>query len=395
MEITVYIRRTLVYGILTAMLGLMFLVLIGGLGGLLVRLTGARNEWVAIGATLVAALTVVPLRNRVQAAVERRFFRRRRDYAATLQILSREVAASGDILRLLQVVVDRLQEALQVRSVVFFLRREGDAMFRATAKVGLPDDRLGLLKVPADGVLAARLDAVRPFEPAGLPEEERRTLAAAGAACLAPVRRRGELRAFITFGSKLSDLEYDQQDADFLTAAAGQVAIGLENLRLEEQQREFDKAREIQQGLLPQVIPRAPGFQIAGAWQPARSVGGDYYDIFELGEGRLALVIADVSGKGLAAALLMSNLQAAVRAFAAETATPAELGARVNRMISGHITAGRFITFFYTIPDTRSRRLAYANAGHNPPLLRGGDGQVRTLDRGGTVLGLFRDASYE
>ncbi len=395
MEITVYIRRTLVYGILTAMLGLMFLVLIGGLGGLLVRLTGVRNEWVAIGATLVAVLTVVPLRNRVQAAVERRFFRRRHDYAATLQILSREVAASGEIQRLLQVVVDRLQEALQVRAVVFFLRREGDSTFRATAKVGLPDERLGSLKIPVDGGLASRLDAVRPADPAGLPEEERRTLAGAGAALLVPVRHRGELRALLTLGQKLSDLAFDQQDTDFLSAAAGQVAIGLENLRLEEQQREFERAREIQQGLLPQEVPQAPGFQIAGAWQPARSVGGDYYDIFPLGEGRLALVIADVSGKGLAAALLMSNLQAAVRAFAAETATPAELCARVNRMISGHITAGRFITFFYAILDTRARRLAYANAGHNPPLLRGADGQVRPLDRGGTVLGLFRDSAYE
>ena len=395
MEITVYIRRTLVYGILTAVLSLMFLVLIGGLGGLLVRLTGVRNEWVAIAATLVAVLTVVPLRNRVQAAVERRFFRRRYDYAATLQILSREVAASGEIQRLLQVVADRLQEALQVRTVVFFLRREGDSLFRAAVKVGLPDERLGLLRVPADGVLAPRLDAVRPFDPAGLPEEERRTLAAAGAAFLVPVRHRGELRGFLALGEKLSGVEYDQQDTDFLSAAAGQAAIGLENLRLEEQQREFDKAREIQQGLLPQVIPQVPGFQIAGAWQPARTVGGDYYDIFDLGDGRLALVIADVSGKGLAAALLMSNLQAAVRAFAVETATPAELCARVNRMISGHITAGRFITFFYAILDTRSRRLAYANAGHNPPLLRGADGQVRQLDRGGTVLGLFRDSPYE
>jgi len=268
-------------------------------------------------------------------------------------------------------------------------------MFRATAKVGLPDDRLGLLRIPADGVLTPRLDSVRPFEPEGLPEEERRPLAAAGTALLVPVRHRGELRAFITLGEKLSDREYDPQDTEFLSAAAGQVAIGLENLRLEEQQREFDKAREIQQGLLPQVIPQAPGFQIAGAWQPARSVGGDYYDIFGLGEDRLALVIADVSGKGLAAALLMSNLQAAVRAFAVETATPAELCARVNRMISGHITAGRFITFFYAILDTRTRRLAYANAGHNPPLLRGADGQVRQLDRGGTVLGLFRDSVYE
>jgi sigma-B regulation protein RsbU (phosphoserine phosphatase) len=84
-----------------------------------------------------------------------------------------------------------------------------------------------------------------------------------------------------------------------------------------------------------------------------------------------------------------------VRAFAVETVTPAELCARVNRMISGHITVGRFITFFYAILDTQSRRLAYANAGHNPPLLRGADGQVRPLDRGGTVLGLFRDSPYE
>jgi serine phosphatase RsbU (regulator of sigma subunit) len=395
MEISVYIRRTLVYGILTAALSLLFLLLIGGLGGLLTRLTGVRNEWVAIGATLVAVLSVVPLRNRVQAAVDRRFFRRKHDYAMTLQVLSREVAASGDLRRLLQVVVDRLQEALLNRSVVVFLRREGEQLLRAEAMMGLPDERLGTLRFPGDGPLAAGLDAIRPPESEALTVAERRMLAAAGGALLVPVRHRGELRAVVALGSKLSDEAFDQQDLDFLSAAAGQISIGLENLRLEDQQREFEKAREIQQGLLPREIPRIPGFQIAGAWQPARSVGGDYFDIFPLGEDRLALVIADVSGKGLAAALLMSNLQAAVKAFAAETVSTRELCERVNRMICGHIMAGKFITFFYGILDTRTRTLRYTNAGHNPPLLRSAGGRLQSLDRGGTVLGLFRDTPYE
>jgi sigma-B regulation protein RsbU (phosphoserine phosphatase) len=161
------------------------------------------------------------------------------------------------------------------------------------------------------------------------------------------------------------------------------------------QQREQHEARLIQRGLLPATFPSTPSFRIAGAWQPASGFGGDCYDVLTFGADTLGLSIADVAGKGLPAALLMSNLQAAVRAFAQDEARPRAICASVNRLLCLNMTSGRFVTFCYVRLDGARRAIAYANAGHNPPLLARADGRVEKLSTGGTVLGVFQDTSYE
>ena len=160
------------------------------------------------------------------------------------------------------------------------------------------------------------------------------------------------------------------------------------------QQRELEDARLIQRGLLPTATPQVPRTAVAVAWQPANGVGGDCFDTLGFGAS-LGVSIADVAGKGLPAALLMSNLQAAVRAFAQEAAEPASICASVNRLLCRNMASGRFATFCYARIDPDSRQEIYANAGHNPPLLIRGDGTIATLSRGGMVLGIFPDNAYE
>jgi phosphoserine phosphatase RsbU/P len=161
------------------------------------------------------------------------------------------------------------------------------------------------------------------------------------------------------------------------------------------EQRELDEARRIQHKLLPASLPQVDGCEIATSWQPASGVGGDCFDVIGFGRSRLALSIADVVGKGIPAALLMSNLQAAVRAFATEAAQPAELCQQVNRILCGNIAEGRFISFFYCTFDTDIGALTFANAGHYPPILVRADGSVERLAPGGPVMGVLHDASYE
>jgi sigma-B regulation protein RsbU (phosphoserine phosphatase) len=165
--------------------------------------------------------------------------------------------------------------------------------------------------------------------------------------------------------------------------------------RLELEQRELEEARRIQRKLLPAVMPQIDGWEIAASWQPASGVGGDCFDAIAFGSTRLTLSIADVVGKGIPAALLMSNLQAAVRAFATATAEPAELCNQVNRILCGHIAEGRFISFFYCLLDTDEGSLTFANAGHYPPVLVRTNGAVERLTAGGPVLGVFPDRVYE
>lgn len=210
-----------------------------------------------------------------------------------------------------------------------------------------------------------------------------------------PVKLKGELIGFISLGTKLSDEEFDAEDREFLAAVADQMAVSIDNLRLREQEKEFEKAREIQQRLLPKEIPQIPGYAISGVWQPARAVGGDYFDVLKFSESKVGLCIADVVGKGMPAALLMSNLQAAVKAFASDKVPPKELCEKVNRFIRGNIAADKFITFFYGLLDSEKKKFIFSRAGHNPPILIRRNGTPIRLERGGPVFGLFEECLYE
>jgi sigma-B regulation protein RsbU (phosphoserine phosphatase) len=161
------------------------------------------------------------------------------------------------------------------------------------------------------------------------------------------------------------------------------------------QQREFEEARLIQRGLLPTSMPRTAGLTLASSWQPANGVGGDCFDVLPFGPGSVGVSIADVAGKGVPAALLMSNLQAAVRAFAQDGASPSSVCASVNRLLCRNMASGRFVTFCYARIDVATGRLTYANAGHNPPLLVRADGSIEKLSPGGTVLGVFTESTYD
>jgi len=166
-------------------------------------------------------------------------------------------------------------------------------------------------------------------------------------------------------------------------------------IHLQEQEREIAEAKAIQEKLLPREIPQMPGYEIATAWQSARLVGGDYFDILPLDDQTLGICIADVAGKGMPAALLMSNLQAAVRGLSSLSIAPDLLCSRLNSIVYRNTESDRFITFFYAHLDGSTRRLAYVNAGHNAPFVVRSDGSHERLRDGGAVLGVFASRNYE
>lgn len=159
--------------------------------------------------------------------------------------------------------------------------------------------------------------------------------------------------------------------------------------------QEIHEAREIQRRLLPVELPHLSGCDIQAFWEPAGEVGGDYFDAIRLSPTAAALCIADVVGKGLPAALLMSNMQASVRGFAQNTGSPAQMCRQLNRVVLENTRSGRFTTLFYAVLDSAAGTLRYTNAGHVPPILVRNDGTVSRLSEGGTVLGVFADTPYE
>ncbi len=163
----------------------------------------------------------------------------------------------------------------------------------------------------------------------------------------------------------------------------------VEKERLE---RELELAREIQQGILPRVFPQLPGFSCAARSRPAREVGGDFYDVFPLGEGRIGLVMADVSDKGMAAALFMALARSLIRAEALRIDSPRQTLLRVNRLLLEMSRADKFVTAFYGVLEPAQGTLCYARAGHDYPLLfRSRTGECRFLGGAGIVLGLVDD----
>jgi serine phosphatase RsbU (regulator of sigma subunit) len=160
-------------------------------------------------------------------------------------------------------------------------------------------------------------------------------------------------------------------------------------------EQEMTIARDIQMELLPRTFPRIAGLDMFAFTVPARHVGGDCYDVIDIGEGRLAVTIGDVSGKGTPAAILMANVQAAVRALSESGVPAGQLIARVNGLVHTFTEESAFITFFYCVLDTRTGELCYVNAGHNPPCIFRAAGSKEQLDRGGLVIGIMPGAEYE
>ncbi len=194
---------------------------------------------------------------------------------------------------------------------------------------------------------------------------------------------------------------YYEDDLQVLMMLASQVAIIIEKVMLHEQliekkrlEGQLEVARQVQLELLPPSDPKLPGYDISAYNFPTEEVSGDYYDWVRISEDQIGLVIADVSGKGVPAALLMAFLRASLRGATHIGYAPQISMAKVNYLLWESIERNQFVTAFYGTLDTENRTLSYANAGHNPPLLLDAKGNARFIERGGLPLGMFRDTRY-
>lgn len=209
-------------------------------------------------------------------------------------------------------------------------------------------------------------------------------------------------KGVILLGQKINKKAYLRDEVDFLSTLSNQAMISIENARLFEEtlekqrmEEELNIARDIQGRLFPGIYPHADGFEIKGINIPSRQVGGDYFDCIKIDENRIALTIADVSGKGVPASLLMSNLQASLHSHVSAGTDIVEITGRLNDFLYAHTSYDKFITYFYAELDVASKTLTYVNAGHNPPYLYHPDGSFKLLDKGGLLLGMMPNMPYE
>lgn len=231
------------------------------------------------------------------------------------------------------------------------------------------------------------------------------SLRAAGIKLVVPLVSQGELIGLLNLGPRMSEQEYSSDDHRLLANLAAQAAPAVRVAQLVQEQqaeaRERDRieqemqvAQLIQQQFLPRDLPQLPGWQIAAHYQPARAVGGDFYDIFELPDGEIGIVAGDVTDKGVPAALVMASTRSLLRADAPRLISPAKVLQRLNELLFPSIPARMFVTCIYGVLNPESGVMRYANAGHNLPYLHT-DGGVVELHATGMPLGLMPEMTYE
>ena len=362
----------------------------------------AQPAGIAVGAVFGTMLlwAGAQLHKRVSVRIDRAFFRSAYDARVILEDLAEKTRASTDRGELARLLEHHLKEALQPTSLAVYLQASDNGLTTASDAVS-KELRTIPVKLPILTELAQRGQPWE-FPPTSEDAAEKSGLEALHPECLVPVMGRGDrMVGLLVMGPRLSEGPYSGEDKRLLASIAGQAGTALENIclageiadRIEAERwaaREMEIAKEVQARLLPQEPPRLKTLDCAAQCLEARSVGGDYYDFLDLGRDRVGFVLADVSGKGVHAALLMANLQAYLRSQSAITPLePTRLLQQVNRMLWKATSSEHFATLFFAIYDDSSHQMSYINCGHNPPVWLRQNRSVQRLPATATVIGVF------
>jgi phosphoserine phosphatase RsbU/P len=353
---------------------------------------------------LFFALLHVALVRRVSRVINRRLLRDAYDERRILSDLGQAARGVNTIEQLFQYSVDKIQEALRTENVSIFVQDDETGDY--VCQICWPQEEEA---APGGGrsvqplVLSRQAFVVKRLKRLGIPLgvgpsdfetwtqalasdtpamrearlREIATLECIRARLLLQVMMKDHLVGIISLGARPGGLPFSPEDKQMLMSVAGQMAFMIENAKLvgrmvEEEglRRELSLATEVQRRLFPEHPPVREALELAGFCQPARGVGGDYYDFLALDDGQIGIAVADVAGKGISAALLMSIVQASLRSQAASArGSLSDLVSTMNRLMYSSTTEASYATFFYAQFDERSRRLTYVNAGHNPPFL--------------------------
>jgi len=227
-------------------------------------------------------------------------------------------------------------------------------------------------------------------------DDEIKELATLGVELIIPMQIQQETKGLILLGKRIGNIPYSDSDIEFIYSIGSLAMISIENARLfketlekQKMEKDLEIARNIQKNLFPKSIPKLKSFEIAAMNLSSKQVGGDYYDIMKLDENNCLVAIADVSGKGVPASLLMANLQAFLKIVGKHGMELSEATGIINDLVSENTMGENFITFFWAIFDENRKTITYVNAGHNPPyVIR--DGKITKLCKGGMILGILK-----
>ncbi|MFZ0863973.1 MAG: SpoIIE family protein phosphatase [Candidatus Sulfotelmatobacter sp.] len=352
---------------------------------------------------VLLVLAIAQVQRAVRQRLDRAFFRGSYDARMILQDLAEKARTVSSRHELATLLEQHLNRALHPRSLTgYFETHDGNL----SAECGYAPPGMDTI-TPELPFLAELVRSGQPQEVAsskGVSQDGASSFAALRADCLVPVLGRdSRLVGLLVLGPRLSEEPYSGEDKHLLASVASQTGVALESLRLAEQMAErmeaerragyeMEIARKVQSRLFPHVLLQRETLVYAGGCVQASQVGGDYYDFIDLGAGRLGIVLADISGKGISGALLMANLQANLRSqYALAVEDLPRLLKSVNKLFYENTPEECYATLVFAVYDDARRTLRYANCGHNPPLLLRTGGTIDKLESTTTVLGMFEE----
>ena len=389
-------RRVRYIGVTLGLLGV-YLFAIFIIVRLSVSLFEVTDPTVIIISVLLLSLTFTPINKRILAWIDESFYPERTKYAESLKGYIHKISGQIESSELLNELKLWVQSTVGISPVIpFSVGIQGNVLipFRINDNESVIHRIRGGSKFFWDEISERSRITVDENEIDWIREND--------ISVTIPMISQGELVGVLNLGKKQNDDDFSAEDLDILTQVSNQTALALQNLQLQSvyidkkrMDKELEMARNIQQRLMPQDVPQIEGLDIYGEVKPCFEVAGDYYDIITNDDGYTFLVVADVSGKGAGAAMIMANLQASIRVGLEITEDFAEFISRINNHIYKNTSASEFVTFFIGAWEPKTNILHYINAGHNPPLLIDKLNNVKTLDATGLILGVLPDQKYE
>ncbi len=407
LDVRLIVRQSLVFSISSALLVAAYLLVIMQVSGLIKDALDLETPLIDVSLIGLLLIFFQPVKEQIDDLVTRFFLRDKADYRTIIERYSADIASvfQPDVLkrRMMEVITG----PVYIERAFFAFR--GDNGGYAVERKGLAESMIAPAEEIAadDPVVECLAQCERPvfiddLSECGADSQLYPRLKEWGCRLVVPIRERDDLAGILFLSEKVSGFRYSYEDINLFSVLTNQLAAGLTNSRLyaealekQKLEEELNVARQIQIQLLPQSNPAGPGYALSSFAHPSRQVGGDYYDYFERPDGKIGMVVADVSGKGVPAALLVSQLQAILRAEVRMDKPLPAIISTVNQIVTETTSPEKFATLFYADWDPGRRRLTYVNAGHNYPIVVRRGGTCHDLKAGGLVLGVLADATYE
>ncbi len=399
-------RKSILYAVTSGFLLAVYFTIVRQIDALLETVPGFDPTIFQTAMLLLALILFQPVFSWLEETLEKFFLRDRGDHRTLLRRMSGEVLTVLDLDELADKVLNTLREGVPARTTVLLVTpRERPTVVRGFGG-GVDLDVIAAIPREALAQLLDGVEIVRHQEARPLAEERGLALALdpllrTEPYLLLPLRHAGEFMGVVALGRKITETRYTPEEVSLLQTLTNQTSVAIKNALLYREnlaksilEEELAVARRIQRQFLPRSLPRTARLDLAGLNVQSREVGGDYYDLMDAGDGQHLIVIADVAGKGVPAALLASMVQASVRTQSQDRKPVGEMMRLLNRLVYDATPEDRFATCFLARVGGDDISVSFANAGHNFPLLLPAAGGCRPLEEGGIPLGISPEFLY-